>query len=138
MCMINHLAAGQNAVRSRNADIGGILEEKAVFPPTDHPLAYVGGGDGTMILDHEIVFVSLYLCLVLTIWVADRWGDTGQRRSQLPDRSQTRSHFVINPDRGVCEPLGSRSAFARDQVQPRLSVPWVLGGAHHVCAYVQV
>ena len=45
VCMINcHLAAGQNAVRRRNADIAAILEEKAVFPPTDHPLVYVGGG----------------------------------------------------------------------------------------------
>ena len=62
MCMINcHLAAGQNAVRRRNADMAAILEEKAVFPPTDHPLAYVGGGDGTMILDHEIVFVSFFM-----------------------------------------------------------------------------
>ncbi|KAF8629469.1 hypothetical protein AX15_003431 [Amanita polypyramis BW_CC] len=59
VCMINcHLAAGQNAVRRRNADIAAILEEKAVFPPADYPLAYGGGGDGTMILDHEFVFVN--------------------------------------------------------------------------------
>lgn len=57
--MINcHLAAGQNAVRRRNADAAGLLEEKAVFASTEHPLAYVGGGDGTMVLDHEIVIVS--------------------------------------------------------------------------------
>ncbi|PFH47162.1 hypothetical protein AMATHDRAFT_152813 [Amanita thiersii Skay4041] len=59
VCMINcHLAAGQNAVRRRNADITAILEEKAVFPPTEYPLAYTGGGDGSMVLDHEIVFVN--------------------------------------------------------------------------------
>lgn len=59
ICIINcHLAAGQNAVRRRNADAAGILEEKAVFPAGDHPLAYIGGGDGTTVLDHEIVFVS--------------------------------------------------------------------------------
>ncbi|KAK2459401.1 hypothetical protein APHAL10511_008588 [Amanita phalloides] len=59
VCMINcHLAAGQNAVRRRNADMAAILEEKAVFPATDYPLAYVGGGDGTTILDHEIVLVN--------------------------------------------------------------------------------
>ncbi|KAF8632419.1 hypothetical protein AX17_004860 [Amanita inopinata Kibby_2008] len=59
VCMINcHLAAGQNAVRRRNADIAAILEEKAVFPPTDYPLSYVGGGDGSMVLDHEIVIVN--------------------------------------------------------------------------------
>lgn len=60
MCFINcHLAAGQNAVRRRNADAAGILEEKTVFNPTEHPLAYVGGGDGSMVLDHEFVIVSL-------------------------------------------------------------------------------
>ena len=59
ICFVNcHLAAGQNAVRRRNADIAGILEEKAVFTPTEHPFAYVGGGDGSMVLDHEFVIVS--------------------------------------------------------------------------------
>ena len=62
ICFINcHLAAGQHHVRSRNADIASILEEKEVFPPASadsEALAYAGGGDGSMILDHEIVFVS--------------------------------------------------------------------------------
>ncbi|KAF8644322.1 hypothetical protein AX16_008530 [Volvariella volvacea WC 439] len=59
VCLINcHLAAGQNAVRQRNADVAGMLEEKAVFSTTNHPVAYVRGGDGSMVLDHEIVFVS--------------------------------------------------------------------------------
>ena len=59
ICFVNcHLAAGQNAVRRRNADIAGILEEKSVFTPTEHPFAYVGGGDGSMVLDHEFVIVS--------------------------------------------------------------------------------
>ncbi len=58
-CFVNcHLAAGQNAVRRRNADIAGILEERAVFSPAEQPLAYVGGGDGSMVLDHEFVIVS--------------------------------------------------------------------------------
>lgn len=77
VCMINcHLAAGQNAVRRRNADITAILEEKGVFPPTDVPFAYIGGGDGTTILDHEIVFVSY-------VWFKRQSGrsqrGTGQR-----------------------------------------------------------
>jgi len=60
ICFINcHLAAGQNAVRQRNADVAGMLEEKAVFSPTDHPMAYIHGGDGAMVLDHEFVIVSL-------------------------------------------------------------------------------
>jgi hypothetical protein len=59
ICLINcHLAAGQNHVRQRNADVTGMLEEKSVFPETDLPEAYIGGGDGSMVLDHEIVFVS--------------------------------------------------------------------------------
>lgn len=64
ICFINcHLAAGQNAVRHRNADVAGMLEEKAVFSPTDHPRAYIRGGDGTMVLDHEFVIVRLSLFL---------------------------------------------------------------------------
>jgi len=51
-------------VRRRNADVAGILEEKAVFLHPEHPLAYVDGGDGSMILDHEFVIVSP-LCLIV-------------------------------------------------------------------------
>ncbi|KAI0056644.1 DNase I-like protein [Artomyces pyxidatus] len=62
VCFINvHLAAGQRHVRQRNSDIAAILEERSVFPQSealDESLAYVGGGDGSMVLDHEIVFVS--------------------------------------------------------------------------------
>ncbi|EGO01411.1 hypothetical protein SERLA73DRAFT_103188 [Serpula lacrymans var. lacrymans S7.3] len=62
LCLINcHLAAGQHHVRQRNADVAAMLEEKSVFPASDaieEPLAYVGGGDGSMVLDHEIVFVN--------------------------------------------------------------------------------
>ncbi|KAF4602682.1 hypothetical protein EYR40_005898 [Pleurotus pulmonarius] len=58
-CFLNcHLAAGQHALRQRNADIGAVLESKTLFPPADHPLAYVGGGDGAMVLDHELVFIG--------------------------------------------------------------------------------
>lgn len=57
-----HLAASQNHVRQRNADITAILENKFLFPTSDateEPLAYVGGGDGSMVLDHETVFVRV-------------------------------------------------------------------------------
>ena len=61
ICFINcHLAAGQNHVRARNADVAALLEEKEVFPASisePEPIAYAGGGDGSMILDHEFVFV---------------------------------------------------------------------------------
>jgi len=60
ICFVNcHLAAGHNAIHHRNADIAGILEQKAVFSPTkDHSMAYIGGNDGTMILDHEFVILN--------------------------------------------------------------------------------
>ncbi|KAF9261315.1 DNase I-like protein [Marasmius fiardii PR-910] len=58
LCFVNcHLAAGQHALRSRNADVAGMLEE-TLFPTTLEPQAFVGGGDGSMVLDHETVFVN--------------------------------------------------------------------------------
>ena len=61
ICLINcHLAAGQAHVRQRNADIAAIIEEKSVLPEcvADYDdVAFVNGGDGTMVLDHELVFV---------------------------------------------------------------------------------
>lgn len=62
LCFINcHLAAGQHHVRERNADVAAFLEETNVFPAEsmDNGFAYVDGGDGSMVLDHEIVFVRL-------------------------------------------------------------------------------
>lgn len=63
ICFINcHLAAGQTHVRARNADLAGILEDKEVFGGVDEAtgewVAFRGGGDGRMVLDHEVVFVS--------------------------------------------------------------------------------
>lgn len=60
LCFINcHLAAGQHHVRERNADVAAFLEETSVFPSesVEEDFGYVGGGDGSMVLDHEIVFV---------------------------------------------------------------------------------
>lgn len=65
-CFLNcHLAAGQSQKVARNMDVAAILEEKSVFPvssedgsPVNDCLAYVGGGDGSMVLDHELCFVS--------------------------------------------------------------------------------
>lgn len=34
-----------------------MLEQQFLFPALES-LAFVGGGDGSMVLDHEIVFVS--------------------------------------------------------------------------------
>lgn len=60
ICFINcHLAAGQHQTRQRGRDVAGILEEKALFPENAimEPVAFTNGGDGSMVLDHEIVFV---------------------------------------------------------------------------------
>jgi endonuclease/exonuclease/phosphatase family metal-dependent hydrolase len=67
LCFLNcHLAAGHRRVRDRNADAAAIIEHERLFPEVETPneaLAFVGGGDGTMALDHEIVFVS---CIHIT------------------------------------------------------------------------
>lgn len=61
LCFVNcHLAAGQRHKRQRNNDLVDILEEKSAFaevgvPATD---AYWGGGNGSMVLDHEICFLN--------------------------------------------------------------------------------
>ena len=58
MCFVNcHLAAGQTAAKQRHADIAAILAGD-IFPserdPTTRLNSLVGGGDGCMILDHEL------------------------------------------------------------------------------------
>ena len=60
LCFINvHLAAGQSQKAARNADLGAIMEEKAFFPSsTSDENAFVHGGDGTAILDHEMVILN--------------------------------------------------------------------------------
>ncbi|KAK2763206.1 hypothetical protein FQN54_009842 [Arachnomyces sp. PD_36] len=62
LCFINcHLAAGQTHTAHRNNDIAAILEsetlpvERNMTTRTDH---FVGGGDGTMVLDHEICIIN--------------------------------------------------------------------------------
>ena len=53
-----HLAAGQSQRVARNADLAAILEDKPVLPTAETPLAFINGGDGTRILDHETIFLS--------------------------------------------------------------------------------
>ena len=58
ICLVNcHLAAGQTQTMSRNADITAILESKILPAERKTTLSsgiFTGGGDGSMILDHEI------------------------------------------------------------------------------------
>src|SRR5579871_6297672 len=62
LCFINcHLAAGQNQTKDRNFDISSIIDS-AILPVEEDENArldkYIGGGDGSMILDHEICILS--------------------------------------------------------------------------------
>lgn len=62
LCFFNcHLAAGQSQAQSRNNDITAILEAP-ILPVENNPStridSYTGGGDGTMILDHELVILN--------------------------------------------------------------------------------
>ncbi|KAJ5688789.1 hypothetical protein N7462_003181 [Penicillium macrosclerotiorum] len=62
MCFVNcHLAAGQTQTAHRNNDIAAILEAETLPPEasltqrSDH---YASGGDGSMIMDHEICILN--------------------------------------------------------------------------------
>ncbi len=62
ICLINcHLAAGQSHTTHRNNDAAAIMES-AELPknrsPTECANFFVGGGDGSMILDHEICILN--------------------------------------------------------------------------------
>ncbi|WEW56237.1 hypothetical protein PRK78_001676 [Emydomyces testavorans] len=62
ICFVNcHLAAGQSQTAHRNNDIAAIMESDSL-PMEPSSLAridrYVGGGDGSMILDHEICILN--------------------------------------------------------------------------------
>lgn len=62
MCFVNcHLAAGQTQTAHRNNDIAAILEAESL--PVETSLTtrsdqYASGGDGSMIMDHEICILN--------------------------------------------------------------------------------
>ena len=61
-CFVNcHLAAGQTQTSARNNDITAIMESE-IFPTNgeakDDYEAFVDGGDGSMVLDHEICYLN--------------------------------------------------------------------------------
>lgn len=62
LCFINcHLAAGQSHTSHRNNDIATILESESLAVETKRQIRsslFVGGGDGTQILDHEICILN--------------------------------------------------------------------------------
>ncbi|KAK4238727.1 hypothetical protein C8A03DRAFT_14836 [Achaetomium macrosporum] len=62
LCFINcHLAAGQSAANQRHSDIAAILEATLLPAERDPAVridSFVGGGDGSMILDHELCLLN--------------------------------------------------------------------------------
>lgn len=62
VCFVNcHLAAGQTQTASRNNDIAAIMESDALQAEPSAATRidlYTGGGDGSMILDHEICILN--------------------------------------------------------------------------------
>ncbi|CAG8975048.1 hypothetical protein HYALB_00011827 [Hymenoscyphus albidus] len=62
LCFINcHLAAGQTQTKDRNNDITAILEGMILPIERDRGArqdSYIGGGDGSMIMDHEICILN--------------------------------------------------------------------------------
>ncbi|KAI7516588.1 DNase I-like protein, partial [Hortaea werneckii] len=66
MCFVNcHLAAGQTQTIQRNNDVAGILESEALPPyplsqnsSAQHSDVFSSGGDGSMILDHDICILN--------------------------------------------------------------------------------
>lgn len=62
MCFVNcHLAAGQTQTKDRNFDVSEILENSNLPVERDPAVrldSYIGGGDGSMILDHEICILN--------------------------------------------------------------------------------
>lgn len=62
LCFVNcHLAAGQTQTAHRNNDIAAILEAESL-PPENSITArldqYASGGDGSMIMDHEVCIIN--------------------------------------------------------------------------------
>jgi endonuclease/exonuclease/phosphatase family metal-dependent hydrolase len=62
LCFVNcHLAAGQTQTAHRNNDIAAILEAETLPPEsslTTRTAQFASGGDGSMIMDHEICILN--------------------------------------------------------------------------------
>jgi hypothetical protein len=138
LCFINcHLAAGQGHKRARNRDLGAILEEKSVFGASGNVLGYVGGGDGSMILDHEVCFVrapdqvALQHMLRTNIPIAERGFE-------LPNRLATRSSFIKHQVRRYLLSTPTRPTPKGDGCKPRFPSPVLHRTTNHVCSNVQI
>ena len=94
-----HLAAGQKHVKQRNADVADILEYPAVFDdPYADPAAYIAGGDGSMILDHEVCFFSGDLNYRIDLSRETVLSHLSSRHfTHLLDQDQLRKELKHNP-----------------------------------------
>jgi hypothetical protein len=69
-----------------------MLEERSLLPESENePLAYVGGGDGQMALDHEIVFVSVLVISWTPTWNTDSRQLNGDMNYRIDQR---RDHII--------------------------------------------
>ncbi|KAI1438840.1 Endonuclease/exonuclease/phosphatase [Xylaria sp. CBS 124048] len=62
LCFVNcHLAAGQSQANSRHNDVAAILDS-TILPIEPDPIvrldSYISGGDGSMVLDHELCLLN--------------------------------------------------------------------------------
>ena len=62
LCFVNcHLAAGQSQAQARHNDIAEILEANLFPSARDHDVkmdTFAGGGDGSMVVDHELCILN--------------------------------------------------------------------------------
>ncbi|KAJ3020745.1 hypothetical protein HKX48_000275 [Thoreauomyces humboldtii] len=102
-CFVNcHLAAHQNQFSARNNDVATILKD-AHFPPRPaYEGIFIGGGDGSMVLDHENVFwsgdlnyrIDLARERVIELVAQQDWAT-------LQEHDQLLQQMVINPSFGL-------------------------------------
>lgn len=99
-CFINcHLAAGQSHKAARNQDLAAVLEEKSVFRErtvSDDAVVFAGGGDGSMVLDHEFVFVS-YVASFAFIPLTRTFGSSMVISTIASTRGERRSFPTSKP-----------------------------------------
>ena len=64
-----HLAAGQRHVRQQNIDAAVIVEVQMlpVVESNEWVVAFVNGGDGMAVLDHEMIFVGAFYFMSLNV-----------------------------------------------------------------------
>lgn len=147
-----HLAAGQNALRQRNKDLIGILETHSSlrvaadlepnackhhsFMHSIHVLTSVtdiGGGDGSIVNDHDSKLNSTLACSCLT-----RCSLHPERRPEFPHRHAKRYRHRLCRAQGVRDAPGTRSATQADANECRVPAKILQRSTDRFCAHLQV